>query len=306
MKTPILFLIFNRPETTFLVFEAIRQQRPQFLYIAADAPRQERPQEKEKCELARSIVNKIDWPCEVKTRFLSDHLGCKYGVSSAISWFFEQVEEGIILEDDCLPTPDFFPYCEELLQYYRHDSRIMHICGVNFLFKEFDNDFSYRFSQLAHIWGWASWRRAWKFYDLDLDKFVYFDKQKLFSNDYMDQVSKNIFINSNANEIDTWDYQWGFSVISNNGLCISPRVNMISNIGFSKDALHTTDINSKYSLMAHHPMSFPLKHCPVIIADYDCDVYEFLLEHPQIPTWQKIITQTKYYLRRIAQIIKFW
>ena len=152
---PILFLVFNRPETTALVFQEIRKVRPQQLFVAADGPRPDRTGEAEKCAEVKKIVAAVDWPCEVKTLFRDNNLGCRVAVSSAINWFFENVEEGIILEDDCLPHPDFFRFCNELLDYYRNDERIMHIGGNNFQFVNKYGKSSYYFSHYAHIWGWA-------------------------------------------------------------------------------------------------------------------------------------------------------
>jgi len=168
LKTPVLFLVFNRPDTTRRVFEAIRAARPARLFLVADGPRERQPDDKEKCERVRYIATDIDWDCEVKTLFRKENLGCKNGVSSAIDWFFSHVDEGIILEDDCLPTESFFWFCEELLRRYRNDSRVMQICGSNFLRGWQRNNDSYYFSGYGPIWGWASWRRAWIYYDVDM------------------------------------------------------------------------------------------------------------------------------------------
>ena len=168
--SPILFLIFNRPETTKKVFSAIKEVQPPRLYIAADGPRSEQPDEADHCELARTIATKVDWDCEVKTLFRDQNLGIRIAVSQAIDWFFEQEPEGIILEDDCLPDQSFFWFCKELLEKYRNDTRIMHIGGTNFQFGKNRTNYSYYFSRYAHIWGWASWRRAWEYYDEKLKK----------------------------------------------------------------------------------------------------------------------------------------
>ena len=244
-KTPVLFLIFNRPDTTEKVFEEIRKQKPSYLYVAADGPRSDIAGEAEKCIKTREIINRIDWDCEVKTLFREENLGCKMSVSSAISWFFENVEEGIILEDDCLPSESFFNYCEVLLEKYRHDSRIMCISGENPL----DNllcSKSYYFSQIPHIWGWASWRRAWNLYEVELnslDTFIKFDIiNNIFEQKEAQKYWNKIFSRVKIGKINTWDYQWTYALFVNNGLSIIPTKNMVSNIGFGHaQACHTSD-----------------------------------------------------------------
>ena len=181
-NTPILFLIFNRPDTTFKVFEEIRKIKPAKLYIAADGPRPNVIGEEEKCTASRNIIKQVDWDCDVKTLFREKNLGCKIAVSSAISWFFENVEEGIILEDDTFPTQSFFWFCQELLDFYRNDSRIMHISGNNFQLGKIRGEGSYYFSKYNHIWGWATWKRAWRFYDVSLNTFPIFVQRKVIKN----------------------------------------------------------------------------------------------------------------------------
>ena len=166
--TPILFMIFNRPDTTARVFERIRGIKPSRLFVSADGPRLQKPDEAEQCIQARAVIQKIDWECEVKTKFSDKNQGCKMGVNSAINWFFEHVDEGIILEDDCLPDISFFPFCQTLLELYRNDERIMHIGGSNFQDGKLRDDGSYFFSGINHIWGWATWKRAWKQYDVQI------------------------------------------------------------------------------------------------------------------------------------------
>ena len=169
LTTPVLFLVFNRPDTTEKVFEAIRQAKPQKLFVAADGPRGNRLGEKEKCEQVRKIATTVDWDCEVKTLFREKNLGCKFAVSSAIDWFFKNVEEGIVLEDDCLPSQSFFWFCQELLERYRNDERVMLIGGNN-RGVDFLKNHSYFFSKYVQIWGWATWRRSWEKYDSKIRK----------------------------------------------------------------------------------------------------------------------------------------
>lgn len=168
MKSAVLFLVFNRPEPTARVFEAIRYARPPRLYVAADGPRVQREGEGELVRRVRQIATTVDWPCSVYTLFREHNLGCKRAVSEAISWFFENEEQGIILEDDCLPNPDFFSFCDVLLERYKDDPRVWMITGNNFQDGQKRGNGSYYFSRYSHIWGWATWRRAWRCYDRDL------------------------------------------------------------------------------------------------------------------------------------------
>ncbi|HNP98784.1 MAG TPA: glycosyltransferase family 2 protein [Bacteroidia bacterium] len=241
--TAVLFLIFNRPDTTKRVFEAIKAARPPRLYVAADGPRPDRSGEAEKCAQARLIVEEIDWPCEVLTLFRDVNLGCRNAVSGAITWFFQQEEEGIILEDDCLPGPSFFHFCQLMLEKYRHSPQIMHIGGNNFLSNETDvPEASHYFSRFNHIWGWATWRRAWEKYDPTLRTLPIYLQSNITSNQFGSNFSQYYwlvkFIDTYHGKIDTWDYQWTFCIWRCNGLSITPDVNLVSNIGFNQQATH--------------------------------------------------------------------
>ena len=176
-NVPILFLIFNRPETTELVMGAIRAARPQKLYVAADGPRGGKAGEAKRCAEARVLATQVDWACEVRTLFRERNLGCRNAVSSAITWFFEHEPEGIILEDDCLPSNDFFPYCADLLERHRDDERVMAICGSAYADIGPNYPSSYYFSYYADMWGWATWRRAWQHYDSGMKSWPSFKAQ---------------------------------------------------------------------------------------------------------------------------------
>jgi len=243
-QTPILFLIFNRPDTTERVFAEIKKQKPKYLYIAADWAREHKKWEKEVVEQTRDVVmNDIDWDCEVKTLFREKNLWCKVAVSEAITRFFDHVEEWIILEDDCLPDPSFFGFCETMLEKYRDDNRTMHISWDCFLPKERQNERKYFFSHHNHIWWWATWKRAWKMYDPDIKSFPILKKQKMIKNITNNFFSQKVWLNNFELVFnwkhDTRDYQWTYCMWINNGLAILPWVNLISNIGFAPDALHT-------------------------------------------------------------------
>jgi len=277
MEAPILFLIFNRPDTTKGVFEAIRKAKPPKLFVAADGPRPDKPSEWEKCQKVREIATAVDWDCEVKTLFRDSNLGCKVGVSRAIDWFFQHVEEGIILEDDCLPDQSFFSFCQELLEYYRNDTRIMHISGNNFQSGQTRGCGSYYFSKYAHIWGWATWRRAWLFYDLAIKTLPKFIQQRGIESVFQNaKVQKYWFNNLLAvfnGKKDTWDYQWNYSIWSQNGLCILPNANLVTNIGFGAGATHTKDENLPQLHVSIEKMRFPLNHPFFVIRDEFADSY---------------------------------
>ena len=251
-KTPILFIIFNRLDTTNTVFEEIRKIKPKQLFIAADGPRENIIDEIHICELTRNIViENIDWECEVKTLFRNENLGCGKAVSGAISWFFENVEEGIILEDDCLPHESFFLYCETMLNRYRLVENIGIITGNNFQNGIQRGDGSYYYSKYSHIWGWATWKSTWALYDFEMKEWQNFKSNLLLSscNNNMIEFNywKEIFEMVYLRKINTWDYQLLFSMWFNNLITICPNVNLISNIGFGESATHTTDRNSKLS-----------------------------------------------------------
>lgn len=242
---PILFIIFNRPDQTKRVFEAIRAARPAKLFIAADGPRPSRPDDARLCAAAREAVKNVDWPCEVVARFQDANQGCRLHVSGAITWFFEQVEEGVILEDDCLPSPSFFSFCAEMLERYREDEEVMHVNGTDFLpFAPVDlARTNYHFSRCPHVWGWATWRRAWDRYDLDMRGLDAFERspraQSLFLRRSDLAFWARLFKHIRDKRVDTWDAQWTYSIMSNGGLVVAPHANMVENIGFGPDATHT-------------------------------------------------------------------
>jgi len=250
-KSAVLFVIFNRPDTTLRVFEEIKAAQPKRLYIAADAPRANNTSDELLCCQARTILNSINWECEVKTFFRDENAGCKKAVSEAITWFFSNEEEGIVLEDDCLPANSFFKFCDTLLEKYRNDTRIRHITGCNLQQGAKWGNASYYFSNRTHVWGWASWRRAWTDYDVALQKYNDNEVSHLISNIYADPMVveswTNIFKDVKANKINSWAYQLDFVNFFNNGLNIIPNENLISNIGFGQGATHTADNDNVYA-----------------------------------------------------------
>lgn len=240
ISTPVAFIIFNRPDLTNIVFEAIRQAKPQKLLVIADGPRF--PEEVEKCEKARAVIHQVDWECELLTNFSETNMGCKRRVSSGLDWVFSVVEEAIILEDDCLPAPSFFNFCQTLLEQYRDDERVTMIGGTNYQQGESRTEASYYFSKYMHIWGWASWKRAWRHYDVDIKTWPEYKKQNAISlicqDAYEQRYWTAIFDEVYEGKIDTWDYQWVYTCWSQNGLSIIPNSNLVSNLGFRSDATH--------------------------------------------------------------------
>jgi hypothetical protein len=270
---PILFLIFNRPEHTEKVFSYIQSVKPARLYIAADGPRSDVKGENEKCMEARRVCSVIDWDCEVKRLYRDENLGCGRAVSQAITWFFESEEEGVILEDDCLPNEDFYGFCATLLDYHRHNNQVMHIGGTNFQNGRKHGDASYYFSCIPHVWGWATWRRAWKHYDFNLSDLNFFLNRNIIRN-YVGKGKvhdfwQEIFCKMNQKMIDTWDYQWQYAIWNSNGLSVIPQVNLVTNIGFGTGATHTTEQNP-YGEMRAHPMK-EIHHPEYIVQNKTAD-----------------------------------
>ena len=277
LTTPVAFIIFNRPDTTEMVFAEISRARPPKLLVVGDGPRVNRSGEAEKVAAARAIIDRVDWDCEVLTNFSEVNLGCKRRVSSGIDWVFEQVEEAIILEDDCLPEPSFFRFCQELLERYRYDQRIGMISGDNFQFGNRRNDDSYYFSKYVHIWGWATWRDRWAAsYDVTMAKWPRVRDEAWLSdivgNTREAAYWRKIFERVHRGEIDTWDYQWVFANWVEGRMTILPAVNMITNMGFDGNATHTTG-DSELANLARCAVSFPLKHPPGVFRNMQADMF---------------------------------
>ena len=268
LETPVALIVFNRPETTRRVFAAIAAARPARLLLIADGPRTDRPGEVERCDEVRKIVTSVDWPCEVLTNFAEENMGCRRRVVSGLNWVFSQVEEAIILEDDCLPDASFFPFCAEMLDLYRHQSQLGLVAGFNSLDEGYPFDYSYFFTTAVSIWGWATWRRSWQQYDEHLENWSEvkqrgFLKRLLPSQkmaDYWAKIFDSMYYGTGPN---TWDYQLTYTSWTRNWLNILPAKNLVENIGFGKDATHTTSANPAAALRLES-LQFPLKHPPAI------------------------------------------
>jgi len=271
-STPILFLVYNRPETTKIVFSEIKKIKPLKLYVAADGPRNDK--DKELIAKVRKIIDDVDWDCEIKYLFREKNMGCKMAVSSAISWFFENEEKGIILEDDCLPNRSFFLFQEEMLNKYKDDERIMMVSGTNHMIENPDIDSSYFFSRHFTIWGWGTWRRAWGKYDLKIKSWKVFKK-----NNQLKSITSGFFVRKHFETnfdliekdiIDTWDIQWVFTCLFNNGLNIVPKVNLISNIGV--DGTHSSEKTNYHFYKLEELDIYNLKHPKYVFPDSYFDI----------------------------------
>lgn len=285
MNTPVAFVLFNRPDTTRRVFAAIRERRPARLLVIADGPRPARAGELARCHEARAVVDQgVDWPCEVQRCYSDENLGCKRRLSSGFDWLFQQVEEAIILEDDCLPHPSFFPYCEELLAKWRDDERIMSICGTNLGLPLRTDGASYGFTRTPHCWGWASWRRAWRNYDVAMQAWPAFRDAGRLDDVLRDRGLRSRYRRNfdrlHAGRIDTWDWQWTFACWMNHGLCAVPRENLVSNIGFGAAASHTTG-TSRLANLPTRAISLPLNHPPHLVVD---EAFFALAEAQSLPS----------------------
>jgi hypothetical protein len=269
LDTPVLFLIFNRPEPTRVVFEQIRKAHPKELFIVADGPRGDKKDDPDKCALTRAVVENVDWECQVQRNYASENMGCGHRVSSGITWAFEQVDRAIILEDDCLPDLSFFRFCEELLELYANDRRIMHISGNNYLPEDCGSPFSYTFSMYPIFWGWATWKRAWNLFDYSMEQWPAIRDSNSLKNILPDPVLFQFWQRNLENVYhsgrDQWGYRWVYSCWVQNGLSIIPSKNLIKNIGFGPEATHTKSTKWLGDLESSNDLAFPLSHPPTYL-----------------------------------------
>lgn len=274
VETPVLFIVFNRPDTTEEVFAQIRHARPKRLFIAADGPRPSHPTDAERCRATRDITMRVDWDCEVHRLFRDENLGCKRAVNGAIEWFFEQVSEGIILEDDCVPSLSFFLFCQEILYRYRHDERIMAITGTN-LVTVYRIENSYTYSIYGSVWGWATWKRAWRLQDVDMTLWPMAKKRgilrSMLPHETPSAMREEIFDKCHQGITESWAYPWFFSRLVQSGLSIVPRVNLVHNIGFDGRATHTRKSKMRLFSLPRYEIAFPLSHPSFVLPDSEFD-----------------------------------
>ena len=240
---PVLLMLFNRPEHTRKVFEKVREAKPTRLFVAGNGPRADVPKDIELCKAVQDIFKEVDWECELHTNFNENNIGMNPQWYKAMDWFFQFVDRGIILEDDCVPHLSFFDYCHELLEKYESDEQIMHINGSNFQFGQKRGDASYYFSKFPHVWGWATWKRAWNKYDFELKSFPAFKqnnvidticpslRERKYFMKYFERLYSKIYIDSAA--------KWLYAIWSNKGIVITPNINLIANIGYGLSAGNT-------------------------------------------------------------------
>jgi hypothetical protein len=285
-QTPVVLIIFNRPHPTQRVFNVVREAKPQQLFVIADGARF--AEEQDQCEQTRKIIEQVDWDCEVLTDFAPINLGCKQRIISGLNWVFSLVESAIILEDDCLPTLSFFSFCEELLAYYRHDQRIFSISGNNFQNNISRTTDSYYFCKYSHIWGWATWRRAWQYWDDRAETWLAFRDADMMPNVWADSYSQiyweavfnGVFLNDSST---SWDLIWQFNCWSQNGLSITPKYNLVSNIGFDIDGTYCKNSNNP---LANLPTTdiWEIEHPRFVVPNLAADLYtfDFVLEGNRI------------------------
>ncbi|ELS05650.1 hypothetical protein Xen7305DRAFT_00054000 [Xenococcus sp. PCC 7305] len=276
LDTPVAFIIFNRPDLTKLVFSKIREAKPKKLLVIADGPRF--LEEKELCKKTRSVIEQVDWNCEVLTNYSDTNKTSPIRCLSGLNWVFSLVEEAIILEDDCLPTLSFFYFCQNLINKYRHDERIMSISGSNFQFGKSRTSYSYYFSKYAHIWGWATWKRSWSNIDFEMKKWENFKKEQLLKfvceDPYELKFWTKIFDKCVYENDLHWDCSWLFTCWSRSGLTILPNKNLVSNIGFREDATHTTSADNPRANLPTIDI-WNIKHPPFVVQHKEADEFTF-------------------------------
>ena len=294
-KTPVLLILFNRPDITQRTFEAIRRVRPQHLFVAADGPRPGKPTDAERCQAARAVIDQVDWPCAVQTLFRTENRGCGYGPAEAITWFFQLVECGIILEDDCMPDESFFYFCEELLEKYKYDTNVSMICGTNLVINwKFTKD-SYLFSNMGFSWGWATWNRAWQNFDYSASQWNKTETKEIIRNylgneNYFNHFKGEFDSYFSETRPDVWDFQWLLARLNQQSCTIVPTVNLVSNIGFGADSTHTYDTNSSIAHLRIKHVDFPLAHPKKGINKlFDWYVFERYINLQKRPFWKKVV-----------------
>lgn len=295
-------IIFNREDNARQVFNQIKKVKPPKLFVIADGPRENRPHEADLCKKARSIIDEVDWDCEIISDFAEKNMGCRNRIATGLTWIFSQTECSIILEDDCLPSLSFFYYCEELLEKYRNDERIMMISGNNHSFLQPPNQDSYYFTRHVHIWGWATWARAWNHFDLDIKKWPSYRKQKYLSA-FFNKKSDYYFWEAmfdlyQKKRVPSWDGAWVFAVWTQSGLSIAPRENLIQNTGISPEATHTTGYD-RFSRLLAYELNFPLQHP-------ECMVENRVFDNQEMKIRLKEIKRLPYPLVKWASQLKWF
>jgi hypothetical protein len=306
METPVLFIIFNKLDSTQEVLGRIAVARPNKLYVASDGPRKHVSGEKELVESIRKlVVDAVTWSCELKICFREENLGCSRGPNAAIDWLFENEEAGIILEDDTVPESSFFPYCEELLEKYKDDDRVGMISGNNHL-SECSGTSSYFFSKFKWTWGWATWRRAWVNQDIDMDWLKADAAESIINNMGYTQISRSRWGNNiekiKSGRVAAWDFQWFLSLSSQNQLSIVPRVNLVANVGFGLEGATHCKGAAPDKYIRTLPLQFPLEHPAYILPDIAHDhVYERVMVRLPSGFQRRVLNPVKALIKRLLR-----
>lgn len=280
MNTPVALIIFRRPGLTARVLDAVAQARPRTLLVIADGPRADRPDDAAACTAARAVIDRVDWDCAIVKNYADVNLGCGRRPGTGVSWVFEQVEQAIVLEDDCVPHPSFFRFCDELLERYRDDERVMHITGTTYRAHEIPTPYSYFFSQFNGCWGWATWRRAWRHFDASVRLWPELRDTTWLKDLVEDPDAVRYWAHEfdvayqRRGDVDYWDHQWTFACWAHSGLSIAPRVNLVTNVGCGADSTHFGE-NDPLGNVPSHEMMFPLVHPPNVLQRRHAD-REFL------------------------------
>lgn len=304
LESSVALFIFKRPDATARVLERILEARPRRLLVVADGPRADRTGERELCLRARALIDQARSVCEVVTNFAEDNLGLRRRISGGLDWVFEQSERAIILEDDCVPEPSFFRFCDELLLRYANNPRVMMVSGNNFRPKRKLFERSYYFSHYAHIWGWATWRRAWKLYDISLsdwparrntdwlEKTLDTQAEVLYWRDIFDQVHDG--------RISTWDYQWQYACLANNGLSAVPARHLVTNIGLDAAATNTIGESNPHFQAQVEQLPIPLRHPRAVHRNARADRAEFQTLFGKPGRLVKLLRKVTKRVRRLA------
>jgi hypothetical protein len=281
LTTPTAIFVFNRPDKTREVLQAIAEVEPTEVLVVADGPRDDHPDDERACRETRRVVEeRVDWDCDLRRNYSDENLGLRKRFATGLEWIFEEVPESIILEDDCVPDPSFFRFCQVMLEEFRDDERVMDVTGRNQLGRWKDGRQDYHFSNYGGVWGWATWRRAWEWYDPSMslweDEAIRERIRDVIANDDQYQYLEYIYEQVYRGEIETWDYQWGFARHINSGLSVVPSRNLVSNIGFDESATNTTGSNAGLSGSPRYSMEFPLEMNDFVAIDraYDREFHQ--------------------------------
>ena len=306
LDTPVVLIIFRRPDFTRRVLEAIRRVKPRQLLVVADGPRNDRPDDIQACSATRCVIEEVDWDCDVQKHYSDSNLGCGSGPATGITWAFQQVDRAIILEDDCVPGPSFFWFCQEMLERYRDDKRVMHVGGSTYQRDAFPIADSYFFSCFNGAWGWATWRRAWQHFDMALTQWPLLRNTSWLADivereDAVAMWAKEFEIAyQRQGQVDYWDHQWTFACWANSGLSVRPKFNLVSNIGCCADATHTVSDTDPRANLPALEMTFPLIHPAMVLQNRELDrlfLKQIIFDGAEDPANQ---TQIRKLLKRVT------